>query len=60
MSMYVKYAKYAKYAKYVFLYNANNMPKYAIKIIQEICKYMQKYADGNMHKYSKICDREYA
>ena len=21
--------------------------------MQEICKYMQKYADGNMHEYAK-------
>ena len=35
------------------------MPTYAIKTMQELCKYMQKYAVGNMllyyymHKYSK-------
>ena len=44
----------------VFICNAKNMPKYEIKNMQEICKYMQKYANGNRHKYAKICKRKYA
>ena len=53
--MYAKYAKYLKYAKYVFgtsdayICNSINMPRYAIKNMHEICKYMQKYAVGNVH-----------
>ena len=33
------------------------MPKYAETNMRIICKYMQKYAEGNMHKYAQICNR---